>query len=296
VFGPVTPFSWSLSRHQTFATCRRRYYYSYYAAQTDSEIRRLKALSALPMWAGSVVHDAIERWLKAAQPEPSEAATEAFVRETVHGQMASQFRESEAGPLGFRLFEHEYALPVEQEDKRIAVATVRGSLRRFFASATLGEARTAGRGHWLTIEDLVSFHVDDVEVLLRMDFAFRRTDGRIVIVDWKTGRSEGRFNEIQVAGYALYASERAWVQAPEEIETRLEYLSLERTAQREVTAAGLAQARAFVERSAREMRSLLRDPLVNQAREEDFARIEAPQVCRRCNYRRLCFPRPDLGP
>jgi hypothetical protein len=26
-----------------------------------------------------------------------------------------------AGPLPFRLFEHEYGIPVEQEDKRIAV-------------------------------------------------------------------------------------------------------------------------------------------------------------------------------
>ncbi len=289
----MTPFSWSLSRHQTFATCRRRYYSSYYAAQTDPEIRRLKALSALPLWAGSLVHDAIERWLKSATPDLSSTATEAFIRDTVHGPMASQFRESAAGPLGFRLIEHEYELPLEQEDKRIAVATVRGALRRFFSSATLSEALETGRERWVTIEDLVSYHIDDVEILLRMDFAFRAADGRLVIVDWKTGRSEGRYNSIQVAGYALYASERNWAKVPGEIETRLEYLSLERTARREVTDAGLAEARVFVQRSAREMRSLLRDPLVNQAWEEDFARADQPQVCRRCNFRRLCFPRPD---
>ena len=49
-------FSWSLSRHDTFSTCRRRYFYSYYVAPDDPEIQRLKKLSALPMWAGSVVH------------------------------------------------------------------------------------------------------------------------------------------------------------------------------------------------------------------------------------------------
>ena len=41
------PFSWSASRHDTFASCRRRYYYSYYAAPEDPEIQRLKRLSAL---------------------------------------------------------------------------------------------------------------------------------------------------------------------------------------------------------------------------------------------------------
>ena len=61
------PFSWSASRHDTFASCRRRYYYSYYAALGDEEIRRLKKLSALPLWAGSLVHDTIERFLKASR-------------------------------------------------------------------------------------------------------------------------------------------------------------------------------------------------------------------------------------
>jgi len=35
------PFSWSASRHDTFATCRRRYYYSYYASLEDEAVRRL---------------------------------------------------------------------------------------------------------------------------------------------------------------------------------------------------------------------------------------------------------------
>ena len=44
------------------------------------------------------------------------------------------------------------------------------------------------------------------------------------------------------------------------------------------------------------MRALLLDPVANVARLEDFAMIDRPRVCRRCNYRRLCFPRPaDTG-
>ena len=46
-------FSWSVSRHDNFESCRRRYFYSYYAAEEDPEIKRLKKLSALPLWAGS---------------------------------------------------------------------------------------------------------------------------------------------------------------------------------------------------------------------------------------------------
>ena len=44
----------------------------------------------------------------------------------------------------FRLFEHEYEVPVEQEDKRLAVNIVMRSLKHFFKSETLVRALSAG--------------------------------------------------------------------------------------------------------------------------------------------------------
>jgi hypothetical protein len=286
-----SPFSWSASRHDAFSACRRRYYYSYYAAVEDEEIHRLKKLSALPLWAGSVVHDTIEWFLKKHDALPPQGEQEALIRRVVHTGMLSDWRESEMGSLRFRLFEHEYDVPVEQEDKRIAVNTVMRSLRGFFRSETLRQALTVGRHRWLALEDLVSFHVGDVEVFLRMDLAFRDADGRVVIVDWKTGRREGRFNEIQVAGYALYATERGWVSSPEEISTELNYLAIPRARRRGVTQKGVDHARNFIRKSAGNMRALLVDPVENAARLEDFPMVDRPRVCRRCNFRKLCFPR-----
>ena len=287
------PFSWSASRHDTFASCRRRYYYSYYAAREDDEIKRLKKLSALPLWAGSVVHDTIEWFLKKHDTLPPQEEQDALIRRVVHTGMVSDWRESEMGSLCFRLFEHEYDVPVEQEDKRIAVNTVMRSLRGFFRSDTLREALAAGRDRWLALEDLVSFQVDDVEVFLRMDLAFRDADGRAVIVDWKTGRREGRFNELQVAGYALYATEQGWVPSPEEIATELNYLAIPRATRRGVTQKGLDHARSFIRKSAGTMKGLLVDPIENVARLEDFPMADRPRVCRRCNFRKLCFPRAE---
>jgi CRISPR/Cas system-associated exonuclease Cas4 (RecB family) len=285
------PFSWSASRHDTFATCRRRYYYAYYAALEDDEIRRLKKLSALPLWAGSVVHEAIESFLRTSDALPAPEEQEALVRSAVHSGMLADWRESEAGSLRFRLFEHEYEVPVEQEDKRLAVTTVMRSLRNFFRTETLRRALAVGRSQWLALEDLVSFHVGDVEVFLRMDLAYRDGDGRVVIVDWKTGRGEGRFNEVQVAGYALYAAEKGWVGEAEEISTELSYLVIPKAVRRAVTGRMVQHARNFIARSARDMRALLVDPASNLARLEDFPMCDRPQVCRRCNFRRLCFPR-----
>ncbi len=286
-------FSWSASRHDCFQTCKRRYYYSYYASSEDPEIYRLKKLSALPLWAGSVVHETIEGFLKTRDSVPSREEQEAFVRAVVHTQMLGQWKESEAGSLRFRLFEHEYQTAIDPEDKKILVGTVMRSLRNFFRSPTLCEAFAAGRERWLTVEDLVSFQVAGVPVFLRMDLAYKDANGRVVIVDWKTGRGEGRFNEVQLAGYALYAAQQGWVDSPEELVTELAYLAIPKYVRRSVDARRLDAARRFIEKSAGRMRGLLLDPLLNLARLEDFPMIDKPQICRRCNFRKLCFPRSE---
>lgn len=283
-------FSWSVSRHDTFQRCRRRYFYSYYAAPHDPEIYRLKKLSALAMWAGNVVHDAIESFLGTHDAIPAAEAQEALIHEIVHGRMVTDWRDSEGGSERFRLFEHEYGVPVEHDDKKRVVGIVKRSMRNLFRSDTLKEAFATGRENWLTVEDLIDYDAGGITARLRMDLAYRNADGRIVIVDWKTGRGEGKFSEVQVAGYALYAAEHGWADSAEEIETELAYLARDRYVRRSVNAAGLKSARAFIARSAARMKELLHDPNRDLARIEDFPMIDRPYECKRCCFRRLCFP------
>ena len=286
-------FAWSASRHDTFATCPRKYYYSYYGILEDPEVQRLKQLSALALWAGSVVHETIEDFLRTNDSIPEPAVQEALIRSVVHDRMLKEWKQSEGGVNGFRLFEHEYDQPIEQEDKKILVGIVLRSMRNFFKSPLLREAFRVSRSEWLSMEELVSFHVGDVPVFLRMDLAFRDERGRVRIVDWKTGRRAGKFNDLQVAGYALFAAERGWAKSATEISTELAYLFWPKYVRKEVTQPVLDTARGFVARSASTMKALLADPGANAARMEDFPRVDKPRICRRCNFRRLCFPRAD---
>jgi CRISPR/Cas system-associated exonuclease Cas4 (RecB family) len=204
--------------------------------------------------------------------------------------MLGEWRDSEAGHDGFRLFEHEYDQPVSQDDKRFLVGIVMRSLRAFFRSDALREAFEAGRQNWLALEELSGFEVDGVPVRVRMDLAYRRRDGRVVIVDWKTGCGEGRFSEVQVVGYALYAAEHGWADDPLEIETELAYLAIPRFVRRRLRPESLKSARSFIVRSAARMRELLADAGENRARLADFPMIDRPSSCRRCGFRRVCFP------
>src|SRR6185436_4418063 len=135
------------------------------------EIKRLKKLSALPLWAGSVVHETIENFLKTNDRIPGVTEQEAMIRAVIHERMLADWKDSDAGSLRFRLFEHEYQVPVGPDDKKMLVGIVMRSMRNFFRSDVLAQAMAAGRERWLTIEDLISFHVDDVTVFLRMDLA-----------------------------------------------------------------------------------------------------------------------------
>jgi RecB family exonuclease len=283
-------FSWSLSRHDTFATCKRRYFYAYYVAPDDPEVHRLKKLSALPLWAGSVVHETIESVLKTRDALPSPEEQEAMIRAAVHGRMLGQWRESEAGPVGFRLFEHEYEVVVQAEDKKILVGTVMRSLRNFFRSDVLRDLFAAGRQRWLTVEDLVSFKVRDVEVFLRMDVAYRDRDGRVVIVDWKTGGEDDvdalgvRF---QLVCYGLYARARFGATS-EGLRVGLALLGAPSYREGGVTGAELDAALARIRASMLEMRSLLADPATDLATEERFPRTTDERRCTVCPFRRPC--------
>ena len=185
-------------------------------------------------------------------------------------------------------------MPIDADDKKIVVGIVMRSLRNFFKSDLLREVMAVGRANWLTIEDLVSFDVGGVPgVPAHGPRLPRPATGRVVIVDWKTGRGEGRFSEVQLAGYALYAAQQGWVKSADELQTELAYLAIPRYVRRSVDQKRLDHAHAFIAKSAATMKALLLDPVANLGRLEDFAMIERPTICRRCNFRRLCFPRAD---
>ena len=70
---------WSSSRYDVFSTCKRKYYYRYYAKHdTDfalDQISRLKQLTTVPLTVGSIAHDVIETLLKRLQKSDADIDT-----------------------------------------------------------------------------------------------------------------------------------------------------------------------------------------------------------------------------
>lgn len=300
----LNEFSWSRTRDNAFQECRRRYYYQYYGAwggwdahaeATARALYILKQLGTRHMWAGRLVHEAVERSLLALRGGHalSEASliddTVRQMREEWKGSRIHVYRES---PKRTGLFEHEYGVPVRPSEWRALRDHIIRCLRNFHRLPLLADIKRTPTERWILIEDIGSFPWEGIRVLTAPDFGYWDQSDRLQLVDWKTGGTGGDAS-LQLGGYALYALEVLGVDLP-----RVDLLEVN-LREGKVTShpwdeASLERVREHVRFSVRAMKAYLRDPEKNLADEANFERTEDPRICRWCNFRGIC--RPELPP
>ena len=175
----VNEFSWSRTRDNVFQDCRRRYYYQYYGAwggwdaDSDPLVRRLyvlKQLATRQMWAGRLVHEAIERSLLALRD--GHALTEASLIEDTVRQMREEWKGSRAGvyreaPKRPSLFEHEYGVAIRDSEWQALRDHVVRCLRNFHRLPLLTDIKRTPTERWVFIEDIGSFPFEGIRVFSR---------------------------------------------------------------------------------------------------------------------------------
>jgi len=158
----------------------------------------------------------------------------------------------------------------------------------FFDSKVYGRVRQLGPEGILTVEELQSFPVDGVKVWVKLDLSMKGKDGKVVIVDWKTGKHHVKEDmDLQLGVYGLYGT-RAWELGHEQIlafDVNLRDGSLQTHPIDEST---LTTVEAYIRGSIDEMRSVLDDVETNTASIENFALTEDLWKCRRCRFRGVC--------
>jgi hypothetical protein len=302
----VNEFSWSKSRHEKFKECRRAYFFAYYGswggweAPAGSEVRELyvlKKLSSRWQWAGSLVHDALKRALVRAKGSGELPLLDRVLEQTrararsawAASREKSYWREA-SRIVG--LVEHEYGEPVpDAEWKRLWEQVVEGSLRAFWASPVLEEIRRTPRERWLSVDELDAWTFEGTKIWVAVDFAYRDADGRVHVLDWKTGKERG-VDHVQVGIYALYAAQK-WSVPPGAVTGGLVYLVANGAPGGERVSvaadqAALDRCTAEMRGSIAEMKAALADPERNAARIEAFPMLEDRDPCRRCPFRRPC--------
>jgi PD-(D/E)XK nuclease superfamily len=297
-------FSWSRSRDNSFQECRRRYFYHYYGAwggwdvAAPEEIRRLyilKQLASRQMWAGRVVHDAIEMALHAFAGG-REMPIEPFIADVIE-RMRGEWRSSKAAryrdnPKTLALFEHEYAVDLKPEVWQALSRSVTVCLRNFFRLPLVATIRKTSPEHWSIEHWSKVFQFEGTPVWMAPDFGFWNEDGRLALVDWKTGGSTPDGAAFQLGCYALYAAEVLGV-PPAKVDPFEANLREPEVTQLTWSDERLAAIKEQLRLSVRSMKAYLVDPAANVAAIADFEKAEDLRICKWCNFRAVC--RPELG-
>ena len=299
-------FSWSMSRHKLFDTCRRAYYYKYYGAwgawehDADDRVKLLDKLKQLKnrfTLGGEVLHSVIAyvlggyRYgnqinLQQARNEAVERLRAAFVES--RSDLAATERKA------VRLFEHEYNESVPDEQWQSMRDRVTRCLDNFYTSTTFEAIRKADIERWLPIENLDSFQFQGTKIFAAIDFAMKNSKGNAVVMDWKSGRKVG-IDRLQMVTYGLFAHKK-WDIPPWKAIGELHYLYTGEVDVVTLEESVLEQGKSEIQNSIAAMKSLLDDPAKNTASESKFEKTTDHVVCRSCNFRKVCWPDwPSLG-
>jgi len=297
----VNEFSWSRSRDGTFQDCRRKYFYHYYAswggweATASEEVRRLyilKQLMSRQQWAGRVVHDAIELALQGLRNGRT-VPVEPFIADVIE-RMRGEWRSSKAAryrdnPKSVALFEHEYSVELSPEAWRALSQNVATCLRNFFPLPLLVAIRRTSPEHWSIEHWSKVFNFESTQVWVAPDFGFWTPEGRLGLVDWKTGGAPAEGAAFQLGCYALYAREVLGV-APAQVDLYEANLREPLVTPHRWDDERLEAVKEQLRLSIRSMRAYLADPEANIAVITDFERTEDLRICKWCNFRAVCRP------
>ena len=294
-------FSWSISRDRIFQTCPRQYYFNYYgywdgweinAPQRIKQIYVLKQLKNRYMWAGAKVHDCIERTLTNIQRGISVLDIDQIIDITLN-LMREEFRSSREKryhikPKTYALFEHEYDVPISDDDWKKTADNMEQCLKNFYNSETFGMLKELPQKMWLEVEDFSSFNLNNTKIWAVLDCSYRNEDGGVTIIDWKTGRSMSEDVSMQLSCYAMYAM-RKWGVDPENVKL-IEYnLLANQSSEFTIGATEIEYTKSYIAGSIVDMQSLLANVNKNVPKDEAaFQKIEDERIMDKCNFKKVC--------
>ncbi len=312
----VNSFSYSHSRGELFRECPRRYWFARYggwggwersADPVTREIYRLTKLSNRYLWTGHHVHDRVERLVaRIAEkgPLPPEEEERKALLDTLRREYAHSRRDrSGQNPArkGFwGLLEHEGRdFSISDAEWKPLVDRAGESLGGFYRSWVLPELLAVDPSEILDRDAELRtalLEVDGLEVPVHMkiDLAYRVSDGTVRVVDWKTGRPGSPDEHVsQLALYAWYYGRERGVPV-DRILLGPVYLAYrpEKAELQSISSGSVDAVLAETLTTIREILSCIDDPVLGVARKERFPVTSRSFNCRDCPFRAFCPDRP----
>ena len=293
-------FSWSKSRNETLQSCPRRYWFHYYGSwggwdwQSDPRTREIYVLKQLHnrfAWIGVQVHKVLEELLHHLRKSKSLPNYQS-VAENLQNRLRQDYRDSRDAKYRLQpkrfigLVEHEYQLPVNDEEWRALATQAQTCVENFYRLPLLNQLKDLDYSKWLELEELNYFQIDGCKIWVSLDACYRSGD-QIVLLDWKTGKFDEADHSLQMGIYAMYTSEK-WGIQPDLILLKEVFLATGKTREYNSKSLDLEGVQNYVKESIQQMQTLLSRPEQNHAEESNFSFTDDTTQCAQCNFRKVC--------
>lgn len=307
----INTFTWSFSAASAFEVCRRKRFWSKYAAwggwdqeapATARAAYRLNKMDSRHTLQGRATEEAVRWVLREHQGGRTRMADEAY-EATARPLLNEAWKQSKSGlwrkdpKRNVCLHEHYYPELHPDLDPRWPEALKEHVLRcvGHFIATVLPRLESVRPEEEVPVEKMESFELDGLTVYAIPDYVYRR-DETWHIHDWKAGRPRTDHMK-QLAIYGLWAHVKHGV-APEQIRVYIEYLNEGQVAMEPVTMQMLEEARTSIAESSMDMADYLEDGDARKNRprpKEEWDMTPERQVCVRCNFYELCKPEFEEG-
>lgn len=281
-YGRTYNIGWSFSRYNTFSTCKRQYYYSYYGKWKDDAVARLYNLESYAILKGKVTHKVLEQILEYLKRNP------VYPIDKLPNHMDVVCRRIMNSA---EILEVYYSGADKDELEGRVRTEIEGPIRAFIASErfnTLASQSAEQKAGWL-IEpgDYGETRVAGLKMYAKADFIYQ-DGGKYIILDWKTGKLKTDEYAQQLLGYTVFVCDHFGV-SPDNVEAYICHLGEEYSEHsNEFTEFDISEMAAKVEEQIGHMEQYCDVPERNFAKDISEFPIEENNLCGYCNYRELC--------
>lgn len=305
---PYPELTWSTSRVATLEKCEREYFFTYYGAHngweesTDSftrDVYKFKKMTNKDILAGNIVHEKAKDFINSIISDKDFALTPTALERHINvaiykfrnNCIQSKSYNCNWNPKvkGFYMLnEYYYGNDITKYEGE----EIKGLLTKCICNIALSRTFEDIHINKLNVienskEDFPSYTVNETKIFALLDLLYVNSDGKFVIVDWKTG-SEDEKHKLQMLVYAKYVVETYGANIGDII-CRLEYLSLGSYKEFKFSYDDLSNTNNIIVSNVIKFKTYLEDPTLNKAKDiKYFKTTEDDKICKNCKYRELC--------
>jgi hypothetical protein len=288
-----TRFSWSVSRHHTFQTCKRAYYLTYYGARRVREANNkiisavwwLKQVTGHRAWVGRVIHEAAARAIRAhvaGAPLHEDDLMQQATALYDDGLRASR-RQTRLGKQWVFIREMVYDEPWHP-----AYAEVKNLMRAFLTSAAYQRLLSLPPETVLEVDEAFQTFdfvtEDDTVPVYAIPDVLYRGDNSIHIIDWKTGLPERDMADRQAHVYGVYAHTTYNI-----LDIHAHIVTLSKPEAAYSMRPSVEVGSALIATSIAMMMDHLEDSSYQTARIRNFPMTDDLSTCKTCPFKRVCW-------